>query len=138
MLAFQTGRVNRCFGPLADQATVLGAHGGLDEEENGLPLFEQPLFGLAESGVVWCLVQAEVVAQFSEVNEQLDHAAVIGLEEGLQGQQGEKLRLSEIPARELRGVSGQGFLSEAQCLLSHRTRRLGHGSWGSCSSHGQD
>jgi hypothetical protein len=36
----QARGINRCFGPLVDQAAVLGAHGGLDEEENGLPFFK--------------------------------------------------------------------------------------------------
>lgn len=40
VLAFQARGVNGRLGPLVDQAAVLGAHGGLDEEENDLPLFK--------------------------------------------------------------------------------------------------
>ncbi len=37
------------------------------------------------------LVQAEVLTQVGEVLSHLDESAVIGLEEGLRGQQGEEL-----------------------------------------------
>ena len=39
VLTLQPGSVNRRLGPIVDQATVLGAHGRLDEEENDLPFF---------------------------------------------------------------------------------------------------
>jgi hypothetical protein len=39
--------------------------------------------------VVGHLPQPEVVPQFGEVVEEGDHAAVVGLEEGLHGQDGE-------------------------------------------------
>src|SRR6516162_5567961 len=79
------------------------------------------------------LVQAEVGAQLGEVVEQGDDAAVVGLEEGLQGQAGEELVLGKVLAGELRGVGGQGLLGEAQGLAGHGPRRFGHRS---CSSHG--
>ena len=36
----QARGINSCFGPLVDQAAVLGAHRGHDEEESGLPFFK--------------------------------------------------------------------------------------------------
>ena len=45
------------------------------------------------------LVQAEVQAQLGEVLQHPDDAAVVGLEEGLQGQDGEQLVLRVILAR---------------------------------------
>jgi hypothetical protein len=41
-------------------------------------------------------VQAEFLAQLGEVLQQLGEAAVVGLEEGLQGQQGEQLVLGVV------------------------------------------
>jgi hypothetical protein len=79
------------------------------------------------------LVQAEVGAEFGEIDEHLDDAPVIGLEKGLERQQGEMLVLSEVLARELRGVGGQGFLGEAQGLPRDGTWRFGHRS--RCCSH---
>jgi len=40
VLAIQARGIDGRFGPLIDQAAVLGAHGGHDEEENGLPFFK--------------------------------------------------------------------------------------------------
>ena len=36
----QARGINGCFGPLVDQAALLRAHGGHDEEESGLPFFK--------------------------------------------------------------------------------------------------
>jgi hypothetical protein len=55
------------------------------------------------------LGQAKVVAQLAEVDEQLDKAAVIGLEESLQSQQGEKRMRSEVLAGELGGMGRERF-----------------------------
>jgi len=82
---------------------------------------------------VWDRVQAEVLPQLGEVVEELDEAPVVGLEEGLQGQQGEQLVLRVVLAGELRGVGGQRLLREAQGLAGHRPRRFRHRS---CRSHG--
>ena len=60
------------------------------------------------------LVQAEVQAQLGEVLQHPDDAAVVGLEEGLQGQQGEELVLGEILAAARRGVRGQCVMGQAQ------------------------
>src|SRR5262245_27126129 len=79
------------------------------------------------------VIQAEVGAQVAEVLEQLDEAAVVGLEEGLQGQQGEALVLGEVLPRELGRISRPSLLGEAQSLAGHRSRRWGQGS---CGSHG--
>ena len=58
-------------------------------------------------------VQAEIGTQVGEVFEQLDDAAVVGLEEGLQGQQREQLRLREVLAGEAGRVGGQQAFGEA-------------------------
>ncbi len=44
--AFQARRVNGRLGPLANQAAVLGADGGLDEEENNLPFLSSRCWAL--------------------------------------------------------------------------------------------
>ena len=61
--------------------------------------------------------QAEFLAQLGEVVQQLGDAAVVGLEEGLQGQAGEQLVLGKVLAGELRRVRGQGLLGQPQGLL---------------------
>ena len=76
------------------------------------------------------LFQAQVLAQLGEVREHLGDAPVVGLEEGLQGQDGEELVLGEVLARELRRVSGQGLPGQAQRLSGHGEWRLGHRSGG--------
>ena len=76
------------------------------------------------------LFQAQVLAQLGEVREHLGDAPVVGLEEGLQGQDGEELVLGEVLARELRRVSGQGLPGQAQRLSGHGAWRLGHRSGG--------
>ena len=58
-------------------------------------------------------VQAEIGTQLGEIVEQLDDAAVVGLEERLQGQQREQLGLREVLAGEAGRVSGQHSLGEA-------------------------
>jgi len=42
------------------------------------------------------LVQAEIVAQFAEIDEHLDQAAVVGLEERLEDEQRQQLMLREV------------------------------------------
>lgn len=48
-----------------------------------------------------CRGQAEILTQFGEIGEHLGEAAVVGLEEGFQRQQGEELVLGVILARVL-------------------------------------
>ena len=71
---------------------------------------------------MWNLLQAEVVAEFAEVHEHLDEAAVVGLEEGFQSQQSKELVLGEVLAGELRGIRGHGIARQAQGFLHHRPR----------------
>jgi hypothetical protein len=52
------------------------------------------------------LLQAEVVAEFAEIDQHLDEPAVVGLEEGLGRQQSEELVLGEVLPRELRAYAG--------------------------------
>ena len=78
------------------------------------------------------LVQPEVRAQLGEVLEQGDEAAVVGLEEGLQGQQGEELVLGEVVPRELAGVGRQGLPGQLQSFAGDGPRRFRHGA---CRSH---
>jgi hypothetical protein len=54
------------------------------------------------------LVQPEVGADLGEVGEELSDAAVIGLEEGLEGQDGEELVLGVVLAAADRGIRRQG------------------------------
>ena len=81
------------------------------------------------------LLDAEIVAELAEVLEHLDDAAVIGLEEGLENENGDELVLREGLLRELRGIGRNGFLSEAQGFLNDRSGRLGHGTRGNGSTH---
>src|SRR5579862_8550128 len=46
VLAFQAGRVDGRLRLLGDQAAVLSAHGGLDEEENDRPFFSSRCWAL--------------------------------------------------------------------------------------------
>src|SRR5262249_12690114 len=68
--------------------------------------------------------------QLGEVVQQLHHPAVVGLEEGLERQDGEQLVLGVVLARELRRVGRQCLLGQAQGLAGHGARRLGHRSGG--------
>ena len=74
--------------------------------------------------------KAEAPAELGEVVQQLGEAAVVGLEEGLERQQGEQLVLGVVLAGELRGVGGQRLPRQPQRLPGHGTRRLGHRSRG--------
>jgi hypothetical protein len=56
------------------------------------------------------LHQPEVVAEFGEVGEDLDNTAVVGLEERLEGQNGEQLVGGEVLAAAGGGIRGQGVL----------------------------
>src|SRR5262249_51578150 len=96
------------------------------------PFFEEPAGGVAQGGVVRDLFQAEVVAQLGEVGEHLRDAAVIGLEEGFERQQGEQLVLGVVLAGVLGRVGGQGLPRQAQGFPRHRPRRFGHPT---CSAH---
>ena len=70
------------------------------------------------------LGQAEVVAQGGEVGQQLDDAAVVGLEEGLQDQAGEQLGLRiEFGTIAMR-IERKGVGSDGQCLFRDAHRRL--------------
>jgi hypothetical protein len=58
------------------------------------------------------LGQPQVLAQLGEVVEDGDGAAVVGLEEGLHRQDGEQLRLGEVPAAGRAGIGRQGLAAE--------------------------
>ena len=74
------------------------------------------------------LGQPEVAAEFGEVGEDLGDAAVVGLEERLEGQDGEQLVGGEVLAAAGGGVRGQRVLGQAQGLSGHGPGRLGHRS----------
>ena len=59
------------------------------------------------------LVQAQIVAKLGEIAQQLDQAAIVGLEEGLEDRQSEELMLREILSGILRGVGRQGIAGDA-------------------------
>ena len=81
------------------------------------------------------LFDAEVVAELLEILDDLDDATEIGLQKGLEDQEGDELMLREVLLRELRGISRNGLLGEAQGFLDDRSRRFGHGTHGDVSAH---
>lgn len=66
--------------------------------------------------------QARAVGEPGKVFQQLHRAALVGCEEGPQGEQGEQLVRGEILARELGGIVRQALLGQAQ-------RFAGYGAW---------
>lgn len=68
------------------------------------------------------LLELQVLLEFVEVLEQLDDAAIVGLEEGLEGQNGEQLVLREVLATSRRGIRRKGVLSNAKRLLRQSSR----------------
>ena len=64
--------------------------------------------------------QPEIVAEFAEIQEHLDEAAVIGLEERLEHQEGEQLMLREVFAGKLARVFRHGVACQAQSFLRDR------------------
>ena len=70
------------------------------------------------------LIQTKVGAQVAEVHEQLDDAAIVGLEEGFQDQAGEQLGLRvEFGTIAVR-IEWKGVGSNGQRLFGDAQRRL--------------
>jgi hypothetical protein len=67
--------------------------------------------------------QPQGVAQFVEVGDQLLKAAVVGLEEGLEGQRAEQLALGEV----LGGVHAQGLGADRKRLAGDLQRGVRQG-----------
>ena len=76
------------------------------------------------------LVEPEILAEVGEVGKELGDAPVVGLEERLEGQDGEQLVGGEVFAAAGRGVGRQGFPGESERLPGDGPGGLGHGGWG--------
>lgn len=73
------------------------------------------------------LGQTEIRAEVGQIGEELGDAAVIGLEERLEGQHREQLMRGEVLATAGGGVRRKGLLGQLQCLAGQSLRGLGHG-----------
>lgn len=80
--------------------------------------------------------QPQVAARFGEVVEKGDDAAVVGLEKGFQGQDGEQLELGEIVSAGRTRVGWQRFPGESQAFARDPPWRFGHGSGNKFGIHG--
>jgi len=76
--------------------------------------------------VVGDLGRVEVPLQLGEIGDEGDDALVVGLEEGLERQQGEELGLGEVAAAGGAGVGGQALLGQREGLAGDAPRGLGH------------
>lgn len=70
------------------------------------------------------LGQAQGVAQFGQLGQQLGDAAVVGLEELPEHQDGEELRLGVVLATELAGLRRQSLMSGREGFPGERQRGL--------------
>ena len=80
---------------------------------------------LLQGGEVRDRLEGQRLAQVGQVVQQRGHAAVVGLEEDLEDQAGEQLRLGELLGAVLVGVGAQGDLGGAEGPRGHGYRRLG-------------
>jgi hypothetical protein len=80
--------------------------------------------GLLQGGPVGHAAQAEGAAEVGQLFEVDGDAPVVGLEEGLQGQAGEQLRLGVRLGAVLVGVAAQGPLARGQGGAGDAQRRF--------------
>ena len=86
--------------------------------------------GVLERGVVRDLVEAQRATQIGQIDEELNDAAVVRLEELPQHENGEQLVLREIVAGEWRGVRRDRLPRDPHGHPGQCHRRLRHASLG--------
>jgi hypothetical protein len=126
MASFQARGVYAGGRAQAQQSSGPGSEEDLRLQRGKVALLGQAALGIAESGVVGHLRQADRGPHLRTVGQELDQAAVVGAKELPQYQAGEQLRLGVAARREFVRIRGQGCLSYRHSHLSNGLGRFAH------------